>query len=230
MQSDRRPARVSPDGPAHNRDVGDGKREVRRAASASADRSGFDDVGDRCQVALDACVEVGAAVVVVGDAAPVLSQQVEVGISVVRDQVDSDPVTLGDPEAVAVRIAVDAERESQSSVVQRPLAFSPPSSSVLSVPRSMASQAVAVCAATGRGPSSASVPAISTMTAQAVASRRMPSRAWVPVWLVSLICVSRSSPAAHGGIGSMHRSVVAGTLGVPEYSGNRIRSPRRTRG
>ena len=99
-------------------DVGDGKREVRRAACASADRRGFDDVGARCQVALDACVEVGAAVVVVGDAAPVLSQQVEVGISIVRRQVDSDPVTLGDLEAVAMRIAVDAE--ARVAVLGRP--------------------------------------------------------------------------------------------------------------
>ena len=77
MQSDRRPDRVRQVDRIAPGDVGDGKREVRRAASAPADRRGFDEVDARHQVTLDASVQAGAAVIVVRDAGPVLSQQVE---------------------------------------------------------------------------------------------------------------------------------------------------------
>ena len=98
--------------PAH------GQREVGRAASPPADRGGLDQVGAGSEVALDAGVEAVAVVVVAGDAAAVLGEQVQVGVGLVGRQADPDPSRLRDLEPVGVGVA--AGPEARVAVLGRP--------------------------------------------------------------------------------------------------------------
>ncbi len=90
-------------------DTTDGQCEVRRAATATANRRRLHQVDARRQVALDAGGEAGAAVVVVRYAGAVGSEQIQVRISLRRSKLDPDSARAADFEAVGVGIAASAE-------------------------------------------------------------------------------------------------------------------------
>ena len=99
-------------------DTTDGQREVRRAAAASADGGGFQEVDARREVAFDAGGEARPAVVVVREAGAVAGEQVEVRISLRRGQLDPDAARAEHLEAEGVGVA--AGTEARLAVLRRP--------------------------------------------------------------------------------------------------------------
>ena len=89
--------------------VADGERIIRRAALPPSHRGRFDQVDARLQVALYAGVEPAGTIIIVGDAAAICGQQVQVGIGILGHEVDADAAPFTELEAIGMGIAPGAE-------------------------------------------------------------------------------------------------------------------------